>query len=453
MMFTPFAHQQEFSDFWAEREKVLNLSGCGTGKTLACIHTVREHWPDARVLVIAPLSILRTAWGNDLNFGWYDVTWDIAYSRNREKVMTSDKQWVITNHDAVKAIMKNDWHKEFDVLIVDEADAFRNRTTQRSKALCYITDHFDKISLMTGTPTPKTVLDIWHLAFQVDRGERLGRNFFEFRSQVCTPQPIPGVVGAMRWDDKVGANDMVMSMLHDITHRVTLDEVAELPDISVREISIELPRKLRRAYDELKRESLLELESGAVLNSIHAGARVSKLLQLVSGAIYDGTGEYHDVHTERTELVMELVEETDAALVAFNWTHQRDALVKSAAKRGLEYAVIDGSTPVGEREQIVMDFQAGKLRVLFAHPQSAGHGITLTRANRVIWASPNYRADLYEQFNHRIYRHGQSRKTEIIHIAASDTAEVDVYTKLTDKKMRMDDLLHLAVGLKHQGAA
>ena len=103
--------------------------------------------------------------------------------------------------------------------------------------------------------------------------------------------------------------------------------------------------------------------------------------------------------------------------------------------------IIDGSTPVNKRKEIVDRIQAGQLQVVFCHPQSAGHGLTMTKAKTVIWASPTYNAEHYQQFNRRIYRAGQTEKTEIIQIAARDTWETDVYEKLEGKVERMDDLL------------
>lgn len=190
------------------------------------------------------------------------------------------------------------------------------------------------------------------------------------------------------------------------------------------------------------------LESGQLINAIHAGSRMQKMLQLLSGAVYDEKGEPKDLHVERHKLVLDMVQETDHCLVAFNWRHQKEGLVAEAKKRNIRFEVIDGSVPAHKRVDIVNRFQAGELEVIFAHPQSAGHGLTLTKANRIIWASPTYRADLYEQFNHRIYRTGQVRKTEIIHIAAADTAEEEVYEKLMDKKAKMDDLLSTLVQLE-----
>ena len=448
--FTPFLHQERFANLWGFQGRVLNFDGCGTGKTLACIHTVKTYWPDARVLVLAPLSILTPAWSKDLRFGWPESTYAIAAgtAAKKRKAFEGDAQWVITNHDTVKMIAKEGYAKDFDVLIIDEGDAFRNRSSARSKALSAVSDVIPKMTLMTGTPTPNTILDMWHLAYLVDRGERLGKNFFGFRQQVCDPKPILGAPpGAMEWKDKDGAADHVTMMLSDITSRVALDDVQELPETVYREVTVELPKKLRRDYEFLKRESMLALENGEMLNAVHAGSRMQKLLQTLSGGVYNEDGSVVNVHKERYELVLDLVEETDHALVAFNWTHQRDGLIAEAKKRRLNYAVIDGDTKPLERNRIVYQFQQGNIHVIFAHPQSAGHGLTLTRANRIIWASPTYRADLYEQFNHRIVRTGQERRTEIIHIAAENTVEEEVYAKMLDKQMNMIDLLNTVAGL------
>jgi len=444
-MFTPRAHQSKFADMFGTKKRVLNFDGCGTGKTLSCVLAVQRHFPGKRVLVFAPLTILEPAWGKDLAFGWPQTTVAIASGSMSKKLkaFNSKAQWVITNHDSVKMVVENELYKDFDVVIIDEGDAFRNRTSKRSKAMVTVAKHVEMFCLMTGTPTPKSVTDIWHLAFLVDAGERLGQNFFGFRQQVCDARPVPGAPpGAMDFTDKEGANDHVSLQLSDITTRVTLNDVAELPDTTYRTVLVDLPSKLRAQYEFLKKQSIMALDSGEVVTAIHAGSRMQKLLQVLSGALYDEYGEARNVHVDRYALVMDLAEEADHSLVAFNWTHQREGLVAEAKKRKITYEIIDGSVPASRRSGIVERFQAGLIQTLFVHPQSAGHGLTLTRANRIIWASPNYRADLYEQLNHRIIRTGQVRKTEIIHIAAANSVEETVYEKLMGKQVRMLDLLN-----------
>ena len=91
--------------------------------------------------------------------------------------------------------------------------------------------------------------------------------------------------------------------------------------------------------------------------------------------------------------------------------------------------------------------QAGQLQVVFCHPQSAGHGLTMTKATTIIWASPTYNAEHYQQFNRRIYRAGQTKRTEVIRIAADNTWEPDVYDKLEGKLNRMEELLTILTNL------
>ena len=186
---------------------------------------------------------------------------------------------------------------------------------------------------------------------------------------------------------------------------------------------------------------------------MNAGARVKKLLQLVSGGIYDEEGKVTYFHQNRYDLIIDLIKARKHSLVAFNWKHERDALIKLAESQKISYEVIDGDVPPKKRVDIVQRFQAGQLQVLFAHPQSAGHGLTLTKATTCIWCSPTYNAEHFQQFNRRIHRAGQNKKTETILIAAKDTWETKVYDKLNGKLGRMENLLHILTKLYSQEAA
>jgi len=165
--------------------------------------------------------------------------------------------------------------------------------------------------------------------------------------------------------------------------------------------------------------------------------------------VYDENGLTQYIHQDRYDLVMDLLDVRKHSLVAFNWKHERDALVQLAEKRGYSYEVIDGEIPAHKRSNIVERFQAGQLKVLFAHPQSAGHGLTLTKATTAIWCSPTYNAEHFQQFNRRIHRSGQTQKTMI---AARDTWEEHVYKKLNGKLNRMESLLTILNDLHKEAA-
>lgn len=435
----PYAHQKSTTDFIVKTKTCLITSDPGTGKTRAVLdaHAILG----GKTLVLAPLSILEAAWGEDIRKFQPQIKYGVAYAKNRKQVFEdSENEMVITNFEAVNFLQKNTHLIEkFDTVVIDEFTAFKNRQAKRSKNLSKIISCFTNRIAMSGTPNSNTILDIWHPAFLVDGGARLGTRFYAFRHQACTPK-FNGF--ANEWVDKPGIEEAVANKLSDISIRYALSDCIDLPDNIVRTVNTKLTPNIQRQYKTLADESVLYTKSGTV-NAINAAARVKKLLQLVTGAIYDEDGVVQFVHQERYDIVMTLVSQRAHSLVAFNWRHERDALVEMAQKEGMSYEVIDGTVPAERRKDIVSRYQAGQIKVLFCHPQSASHGLTLTRASTVIWCSPTYNAEHYQQFNQRIYRAGQTQKTETILIQARGTWEPEVYKKLNTKLGRMENLLHI----------
>ena len=435
----PYAHQEVTTNFIVKTKTCMITSDPGTGKTRAVLdaHVILG----GKTLVLAPLSILEAAWGEDIRKFQPHIKYGVAYAKNRAKIFEDDtNEMVITNFEAVNFLQKNPQYcKQFDTIVIDEFTAFKNREAKRSKNLNKIISCFTNRIAMSGTPNSNTILDIWHPAFLVDGGARLGTRFYAFRHQACTPK-FNGF--ANEWVDKPGIEEAVANKLSDISIRYALSDCIDLPDNIVRTVNTRLTPNIQKQYKTLADESVLYTKSGTV-NAINAAARVKKLLQLVTGAIYDEDGVVQFVHQERYDIVMTLVSQRAHSLVAFNWRHERDALVEMAQKEGMSYEVIDGTVPAERRKDIVSRYQAGQIKVLFCHPQSASHGLTLTRANTVIWCSPTYNAEHYQQFNQRIYRAGQTQKTETILIQARGTWEPEVYKKLNTKLGRMENLLHI----------
>lgn len=438
-MHEAFEHQKVTTDFIVKNKRVLITSDPGTGKTRSVIDAfLKRGYGEGRMLVLAPLSILEASWGDDIKKFAPQLTYSVAYAKNRMKAFDEETDIVITNHDAVKWIVKNiGYLQTFDTLCIDEFTAFKNKDSQRSKAALKIANEFDYRIAMSGTPNSNTILDIWHPTLLVDDGERLGRRFYGFRSAVCTSR-FNGF--ANEWVDRSDAQEIVAAALHDINIRYKLEECIDMPEQSISQMYTTLPAKIQAQYEALAADSVL-YTGETTINAVHAGAKVKKLLQLCTGAVYDEDGKAQGIHSERYELVMQLVAERAHSLVAFNWKHERDHMIALAEKLGIKYGVIDGSTSAHKRKDIVDRMQAGQLQVVFAHPQSAGHGLTLTKATTIIWSSPTYNAEHYQQFNRRIYRAGQKQKTEIIQIAARNTWETDVYEKLDGKLTRMEELL------------
>jgi SNF2 family DNA or RNA helicase len=447
-----FPHQIEMAKFAYEKNLVLNSSDPGVGKTVGTLEGYWRRKQDGiakRLLVVAPLSILRPAWGDDIAAFYPELRYDTAErpDKNRLKAFRGGADVVIINTDGVKWLSD---HKElltdFTDVCIDEFTQFKNSTAQRSKAALAVCQLFQHRTLLSGTPVPNTLTDLFHPMLLLDGGERLGRSFYKFRNSVCTPiqtGPRPEMV---KWEDRPGMASVVTASLADVTIRYALEDCLDMPEHSEHTMFVDMSPRIMKAYREMEADSVL-MTSGGNVTAINKAVRVQKMLQILSGAVYGEEGMQVKVDNTRAELVMELVAERQHSVVAFSWQHEKEGLLAEAKKRKLSVGVIDGKTSPKIRAATIKTFQEGDLRAVFCQPAAAAHGITLTRGTTTIWSSPTYSSELFLQLNRRIYRAGQKKKTETIRICARDSREENVYDILAGKIKGVDLFQSLVGGL------
>lgn len=441
-----FAHQKASIVRIRKNPLLFDMSDPGTGKTRVQIEAFaeRRRKSGGRALVVAPKSLLSSAWKEDFFKFAPDISVVCAYAANRNEALNSRADVVVTNHDAVKQLMKQKpaFWANFDTLIVDESTAFKHYTSQRSKAIAKLAQNFKYRSLMSGTPTSNGILDIWHQVFILDGGQRLGKNYFGFRSAACYAEQVGPSSQMVKWHDKPGVDLVVADMLKDISIRHQFEDCVDIPENYRYAVNYTPSKKHQATYDDMQDFHFTQLAKTGI-TAINGAVVYTKLLQIASGAVYNDAGEYSLVDTGRYEMIMDLVDAREHSIVFFNWEHQRDELVKEATSRGFGHAVFDGSTSDKERSRIVKDFQAGRYKVLFAHPASAGHGLTLTKGTATIWASPTYNLEHFLQGLKRIHRIGQTQRTETIVVVAEGTIDEKVWLVLKDKDAKQGNLLKL----------
>jgi len=439
----PFEHQKETSLFIYRSDLTFIASDPGTGKTRSVLDAfANDPSRKGRMLVFCPKTIMICAWVADIRRFHPELTYSVAQAPNakRRNAFEQDTDIVIINHDAAKYINANiDLIEGFTWLVIDESTAFKNPTSQRSRAMFAVSKYFDKRIALSGTPTPNNSMELWSQMRILDGGQRLGKNYYQTRAKLQNPISEGQFV---KWVDKEEAQEMLFDAVSDVIIRHRLEEVLDMPEHINRTIPVDISTKLAVLYNDLATESRLLLEAGAI-TAVNKAVLQNKLLQLTSGAVYNEDGGYSLAHPERYELIMELVKERKQTLVAYLWKHQHEELTKLADKAGIRHVSITSEQSSDERNRVVEQFQAGLFQVLFAHPQSAGHGITLTKARTVIWASPTWSSEHYIQFNRRIYRAGQNGRTEVINIAANGTVEPMVYERLNGKISKGELLLNL----------
>jgi SNF2 family DNA or RNA helicase len=463
----PMAHQAISLKHDETTDAVFDVSDPGTGKTFVRIFAFakRRRARGGCALVLAPRSLLKSVWFDDFKKFAPDMQVSIARADNREKAFAVEADVYVTNIDAAAWLAKQKpaFFARFSELIIDESSAYKHHTTQRSRSVAKIAKHFERRACLTGTPNSNSITDVWHQAFILDAGKRLGPSFYAFRNSVTTPEQVGRSTNAIKWHDKEGAEEAVFSLLDDITIRHKFADCVDIPANHLYTVDYELSDKQARAYEQLEMAQVLWLWgdtpaeratqrlTGAPprLTAINAAAVTTKLLQVASGAVYDNDGNYHLIDGSRYEMVMDLAEVRKHPLVFFLWKHQRDYLVNEADKRGMRYCVLDGGTSDKERDLMVAAYQAGRYDVMFAHPRSAAHGLTLTKGKATIWCSPTADLEIFVQGNRRQARIGQTEKTETIVVLAKGTHDERVYHDiLMPKDKRMNNLLDLFGTLK-----
>lgn len=451
----PYANQIQTKTKILECQRVFDQSDPGTGKTGSNLITIAEiiKRGEGRALVLAPKAILEPSWQKDATKFTPHLTTAVAHANNRLKAFKQRADITITNHDAVRGIMDNqelfDELDDIAYLVIDESTAFKNPQSDRSKAVAQLVAALQPkyIVLATGTPNPNGVLDLWHQTYLLDGGQTLGTSYWKFRQAVCEPQQQSANPAHVKWVAKDGALEAIADLIAPMVIRHRLDDCTDIPPNTQRFIHFDLTPKHRRAYDELAQHAVVLAQEGTI-SALNRAVLRGKLLQMASGAVYDDEAVAQTFATERYELVAELAAERPQTVIAFTWKHQKDALLKALKKHGRNVGVIDGTTKTRDLPKIVDAFQAGELTDILAHPKSASHGLTLTAGHATIWTSPTDDAERFQQFNRRIYRNGQTKKTETIMVCASDTLDQLAYDNTNGKVDSMDLLLAYAHALQ-----
>lgn len=449
-------HQAYTRSFLGPKGMGLDMSDPGTGKTSAHLALYGGRQGRGRCLVTCPSTLMESAWAADIDRFFPGLTYSLAYADTRFEAFEANSDIVIMNVDGVKALTKKfpkrtqlaKFLKDFDHLIMDEADAYKHHTSARSRSMLKVSQHIDNRYALSATPNPQSVTELWHPALIVDRGKRLGTAFSAFRNAMQTPVQVGPQANHVRWQDKENANELVMIMLGDILVRHAFEEVmTDVPPNHTDMKYIQLPPKLMKQYAELERT--MRLMAGDTRISVtHASSLRSKLLQVCSGALYsegdvEGEGDYVLLDGYRYGMIADLVEERAHSVTFFNWRHQRAELEKQLTKRGISYEVIDGSVPQRRRPEIVAEYQAGKYQTLLVNYKTGAHGLTLTRGTTSIICSPIYEPNYFKQTVHRIYRGGQTEVTNTLLVCARGTVEELVYEKLRAGTLRMEDFLRM----------
>ena len=439
-LYKPFDHQRTTAEFLSINHRAFCFNEAGTGKTSSVIWAadyLMSQGVIKRVLVICPLSIMYSAWQADVTNTAMHRTVAVAHgpAHKRIKIIEAGYEFVVINYDGVQIVREHIEKGGFDLIVVDEANAYKSPSTTRWKTLAKMLKPETRLWMLTGTPASQSPVDAFGLAKLVCP-QNVPKFSMAWRDKVMTQ------ITRFKWIPKTNARVEVFKALQPAI-RFAKNDCLDLPDVMYQTRDIPLSPQVQKYYKMLKEQMMIET-AGTSISAVNAAAGLNKLLQISGGAVYTDKKEVLEFDiSPRLNALMEVIEETENKVIIFvPYRHTIEVVSKYLMDKGYTTEVIQGSVTAGQRAQIINQFQTmTDPRILVIQPQSASHGVTLTAADTVVFWSPVMSVETYLQCIARMDRVGQKNKMTVVHLEGSEVekkmykmlqGKVDMHTKLVD---------------------
>jgi SNF2 family DNA or RNA helicase len=437
----PFNHQIATTEFLVPNMRAFCLNDMGTGKTAACIWAaefLRAAGLVRRVMIVSLISCMKSVWESEL-FG-------ICPQRNtavcygdpelRRAIIDNEPDYLIINPDGIKIVEKELRLYQPDLIIVDEASAYKHPNTKKYKALQRIVKPETRVWLLTGTPTATAPTDVYGLVKLVNPHAMVD-SFAQFKNNIMIR------ISNFKWIPKSNAIETVMEYMKPAI-RFSKEDCLDMPPVTYTYRQANLSKEQRDAFNNMLSFYRVERGQGIPITAVNAAAKLTKLRQICMGVVYDDehVHQYLDC-SPRLDCLDEIIDEAgDKCVIFVPFKGVMSIVQKHLAKR-FKVAVISGDTSMKARTEIFGEFQnSSSLQHIIAHPATTSHGISLTRSHNSIWYGPEQNPEYYIQANNRMDRPGQVHPVTISRIMA-DPFEQKLYQALADKEHFQDSLLDL----------
>jgi len=437
MKFVPREYQKIAINWLKDKPRCALFLQPGLGKTSTVLSTL-DTFP---VLIIAPLRVAQTTWPDEIKkwdeFSHLTVSIMTGAKAKREAALETEADIYTINFENLPWLVEtlgNKW--PFKTVVADELTklkSFRLRQGgKQARALGRVAfTGIKRFIGLTGTPSPNNLTDLWGQMWFLDKGERLGRTF-----SIFTETYFNIAYDGFSLEPKEGAAAKIQNAIADLCLSIDPSRYfpTELPIVST--IAVDLPAKARVKYDEMLKEMYTEINDVGI-EAFNAASKTIKCLQISSGAIYTEDG-YEVLHDEKLKALEEIIEETSSPiLVSYQFKSDLERLMKYFPKG----RVLD------KDPQVITDWNAGKIPLLFAHPASAGHGLSLQHGGNVlVYFSHGWNLEHHQQILERIgparqKQSGYDRPVYVYSIVGKDTIEADVIERLQGKATQQEILL------------
>jgi len=425
-------------DFIYNTPKCAVWAGLGLGKTITTLTAITDLLDSltvCKVLIIAPLRVANSVWHTEAKRWTHtkDLIFSIVTGSEKERISALFKSAdiYVINRENVQWLVehyKTKW--PYDLVVIDESSSFKSASSQRFKALKKVRTLTDRMVQLTGTPSPNGLIDVWSQMFLLDGGERLGKTmsaykmrFFQTGHNGYTLKPVNN------------ADKIIHRLIDDMVISLNVDDYLQMPERIDTVMRVNMPLARLAEYKQLERDFIMQINDAEIV-AYNAATLAGKLLQYCNGAMYtDELKNWTEIHTAKLDALDEILEDNqdENLLIAYNY---KTDLIRLKAR--YPDAVVLDNDP-----DIITRWNNGEIKMLLAHPASAGHGLNLQHGGSIIvWFGLNWSLELYQQFNGRLHRQGQTKPVRIVHIVADGCIDDKVMRAIENKAQTQQELLN-----------
>lgn len=446
MIYRPYDYQKTAMRWILEKPRCGLFLDMGLGKTVSTLTAVQQLIDDCeidRVLVVAPKKVAETTWSTEAE------KWEHLHGLKVVKVLGTEKQrclalsqkadvYVTSRDNFVWLVGKYGGCLPFDALVIDELTSFKNSKSLRFKAMRMAVPSVKRVIGLTGTPAPNGLIDLWAQMYCIDQGERLGKSVSRYRETYFETYNRNNVM--LRCDIKKGCEKIIHNKIADICLSMQAKDYLQLPDMITHTATVYLSAKVMAAYTKFEKEKVLEFQeehgdepTNILANS--AAGLMNKLSQFANGAIYDEEKQVHNLHDEKIDRLVEIVEAANGNSVLVFYQFKHDVPRIMSKLKGYKVRTYQG-------EADLKDWNAGKIDVLLAHPASTAYGLNMQQGGHyIVWFGTGWNLEHYQQANARLHRQGQQHPVTVYKLLCAGTVDERASAALEDKKGVQQGLL------------
>lgn len=430
-------YQNKAVQFIKDEKRCALFLGLGLGKSVSSLTAATDLLDGLavnKVLVVAPLRVANSVWAQECK-QWQHlehlrVNVCTGTEKKRIAALQAHADIYTINRENITWLVQHYGKKwPFDCVIIDESSSFKNASSKRFKSLKKVAPLTTHMILLTGTPSPNGLLDLWPQMHLVDFGERLGRTMTSYKQRFFETDFM-----GYKFTPREGSDKKIQSLIADKCLSMSAADYLQMPDrIDIIE-PVTLPPAILKQYNDFERELFAEIE-GEEIEALSAASLANKLLQWSNGTNYtDDKGNWVEIHKAKLDALKDIVSDNDNEniLLAYNF--------KSDLAR-LQKAFPDAVT-LDKDQETIERWNRGEIKMLMAHPASTAYGLNLQKGgSMIVWFGLNWSLELYQQFNGRLHRQGQDKPVRIVHLVANDCIDERVMRTLSDKDVVQSDLL------------